>query len=57
MDGEQQTEFKHNEVKGKVNKVIEDNEDNLQTHFVENPFLKMREKATEKERAGKVLLG
>lgn len=36
---------------------MKENEDNLDTHFVENPFLKLREKTSAKERAGKNILG
>ena len=38
-----------------MNKVIEDDADELETHFVENPFIKLREKATQKN--NKVLVG
>ena len=37
--------------------MIEDDADNLETHFVENPFIKMRERASIKGRESKVLLG
>jgi hypothetical protein len=29
-----------------VNKVIEKDEENLETHFVENPYIKLRERAS-----------
>jgi hypothetical protein len=36
---------------------MNEDEDNLETHFVENPFIKMRERASMKDRESKVLLG
>lgn len=32
--------------KNQVNKVIENDDENLETHFVENPYIKIRERAT-----------
>ena len=37
--------------------MVEDDEDNLETHFVENPFIKIRERAAQKLRDGKVMIG
>ena len=39
--------------KQKVNEMIEVDDDNLETHFVENPFIKMREKVSKRTLAGK----
>lgn len=36
--------------------MIDANEDNLETHFVENPFIKIREKASKKDRESKVIM-
>lgn len=37
----------------KVNKVMKNDEEQLETHFVENPYIKLRERALNKEqRAG-----
>ena len=46
MDGEQRAAFDKNERREQVNKVIEDDADHLETHFVENPYIKLREKAS-----------
>lgn len=37
------------EKKRKITDFIEKDEDELETHFVENPFIKIREKATRKQ--------
>lgn len=36
------------ETKRKITDFIEKEEDELETHFVENPFIKIREKASRK---------
>lgn len=56
MDGGQQAQYKKEKRLESVSKVIEDDQDNLETHFVENPFIKIREKAARKNRDGKVIL-
>ena len=37
------------ETKRKITDFIEKDEEELETHFVENPFIKIREKATRKQ--------
>lgn len=37
------------ERKQKIKEFIEKDEDELETHFVENPFIKIREKASRKQ--------
>jgi len=44
---------KSDENTKKVNEIIEVDNDNLETHFVENPFIKMREKVSKRTMAGK----
>lgn len=56
MDGGQQVEYKKKKKMSSVNQVIEADEDQLETHFVENPFIKIREKVAKKQRDGKVIL-
>lgn len=56
MDGEQQVQFHKNKRADIVNKVVEEVEEKLETHFVENPFIKLREKADKKSRDSKVIL-
>ena len=46
MDGEQKARFIKDKRMASVSKVVDDGEDALETHFVENPFIKLREKAT-----------
>lgn len=41
----------------KVTKMIEAEEDEFESHFVENPFIKLREKAATKTLHGKTHLG
>jgi len=45
MDGEQKAKFIKEKRMQTVSKVVDDEEDALETHFVENPFIKLREKA------------
>lgn len=42
-------EMEREETKRKITDFIEKNEDELETHFVENPFIKIREKASRKQ--------
>lgn len=56
MDGAQQVQYQKDKRLEGVTKVIEGDADQLETHFVENPFIKIREKAAKKEREGKVIL-
>lgn len=44
---------KFDENKKKVDEIIEVDNDNLETHFVENPFIKLREKVSKRTMAGK----
>jgi len=46
MDGAQQLEYQKQKRRDEVTKVIEDDAEELETHFVENPFIKMRERAS-----------
>lgn len=57
MDGAQQLEYQKQTRNDQVSKVIEDDADDLETHFVENPFIKMRERASQKDRDSKVMMG
>ena len=57
LDGMQQAEQLLKKKRAQINKVVEDDEDNLETHFVENPFIKIRERAAQKLRDGKVMIG
>jgi len=45
------------ETKRKIADFIEKDEDELETHFVENPFIKIREKASRKQLDGKNVMG
>ena len=45
------------ETKRKITDFIEQEEDDLETHFVENPFIKIREKAARKQLDGKNQMG
>lgn len=45
------------ETKRKITDFIEKDEEDLETHFVENPFIKIREKATRKQLESKQLMG
>ena len=47
---------KKSETSKKINHFIETKEDELETHFVENPFIKLREKSTRKKQDSKVAL-
>jgi len=46
MDGEQQLEYKRQVNREQIAKIIEHDEDHLETHFVENPYIKLRERAS-----------
>lgn len=46
MDGQQQLEYLKQQRKDVLDKVFKDDE-NLETHFVENPYIKMRERANQ----------
>jgi hypothetical protein len=56
MDGEQQVEYKKSKKVDKINEAIDADDETFETHFVENPFIKIREKATKKNRESKVIL-
>ena len=45
------------ETKRRITDFIEKEEDELETHFVENPFIRIREKAARKQLDGRVNLG
>ena len=45
------------ETKRKITDFIEKEEDELETHFVENPFIKIREKASRKQLDGQNVMG
>jgi len=45
------------DTKRKITDFIEKDEDELETHFVENPFIKIREKASRKQLEGKNVMG
>ena len=45
MDGNERMEYKLQANRENVNKMIQHDDDELETHFVENPFIKLREKA------------
>ena len=45
------------DTKRKIVDFIEKDEDELETHFVENPFIKIREKASRKQLDGKNVMG
>jgi len=57
MDTTQQVEYHKNKRLEKVSKVIDDSADNLETHFVENPFIKMRERAAQRDLDSKKMMG
>lgn len=57
MTGEQQLAHKLQTNRDRVNKVIDDEDDQLETHFVENPYIRLRERAAARQRDGKVRLG
>ena len=48
MDGQQQLDYLKKNKREQVNKVIENDEETLETHFVENPYIKIRERANER---------
>lgn len=48
MDGQQQLDYLKKNKREQVNKVIENDEETLETHFVENPYIKIRERASER---------
>ena len=45
------------ETKRKIADFIEKDEDELETHFVENPFIKIREKASRRQLDGQNVMG
>ena len=57
MDGAEQLEYKLQANRDKVNKIIQNDDDQLETHFVENPYIRLRERASQRQRDGKVRLG
>jgi len=57
MDGEEKAAYLKKTKNDMVSKVMEDDADNLETHFVENPFIKIRERASAKKRFGATALG
>merc|ERR1719424_2090357 len=52
----QQVQYHKDKRLENMSKLIEEDADHLETHFVENPFIKLREKAANKNRDGKVIL-
>ena len=57
MDGQQQLEYHKKKKQEVVDKAIEQDDENYETHFVENPFIKIRERAAQKNRDSKVMMG
>lgn len=57
MTGEEQIAFKKHTKREMVNKVIEKDEEHLETHFVENPYIKLRERASQRSRDSKNVIG
>lgn len=53
MTGEEQLAFNKQAKREQVNKVIEKDEEHLETHFVENPYIKIRERASQRSRDSK----
>lgn len=47
MDGQQQLDYQKQKKRDVLDKVVKDDEMNLETHFVENPYIKMRERANQ----------
>mmetsp|Transcript_24172 Transcript_24172/g.37156 ORF Transcript_24172/g.37156 Transcript_24172/m.37156 type:complete len:286 (+) Transcript_24172:3185-4042(+) len=45
MDKEEQVKYRRGKKQEAMSKVVENNDDELETHFVENPYIKLREKA------------
>ena len=56
MDDYEQKEYKKNRKSEETTKLMNEQEDNYQSHFVENPFIHYREKVSNKQRDGKVIL-
>ena len=52
MSGPEAVTYKKAQKLEQVETVMNPEEDELQTHFVENPFIKSREKASRKEGLG-----
>ena len=48
MDGEQQLEYKLQANREKVNKIMHNDDDQLETHFVENPYIRLRQRASQR---------
>jgi hypothetical protein len=57
MDAEEAKDFKKKERKEMVSKIIEEEDDQLETHFVDNPYISKRVRATSEATAGQVKLG
>ena len=57
MDGNERIQYKLKATRDNVNKMIDNEDDELETHFVENPFIKLREKAQQRQRDAKIRLG
>ncbi len=57
MNDEQKVEMINQRRKEQISKVIHNDDEHFETHFVENPYIKLREKASNKMRDGKVRLG
>lgn len=47
MDGQQQLDYLKQKKRDVLDKVVKDDDMNLETHFVENPYIKMRERANQ----------
>lgn len=47
MDGQQQLDYQKQKKRDVLDKVVKDDDMNLETHFVENPYIKMRERANQ----------
>ena len=48
MDGQQQLDYLQKTKKDMINKAIDNDDENFETHFVENPYIKIRERANER---------
>jgi len=55
--GAEDEEMEADAMKRKLTEFIEQDADDMETHFVENPFIKIREKASRKQLDGKLQMG
>jgi len=57
LDGPQRLEKMMLEKRENINKVMGADDDHLETHFVENPYIKIRERTSQRQRDSKVQIG